>query len=145
MEKIKYILKHFLVLEIIPIVILLVLFVPSLTKGQDFALFLFVLLIIYVSISNLIISTIFSFITISKILSVSAIILFLCIICFLFYLDSHYKNYVDIARPFSEHSFIGHNIWEILIFLCLLINQLLVKFYDLIWDKINLKKTLIII
>ena len=138
MEKIKYILKHFLVLEIIPIVILLMFFVPLLIKGQDFALFLFVLLIIYVSISNLIISTIFSFITISKVLSVSGIILFLCIICFLFYLDSHYKNYVDRARPFSEHSFIGRNIWEILIFLCLIINELLMNFYYIIW--INMKK-----
>jgi hypothetical protein len=60
------------------------------------------------------------------------------IIVFLFYITKHYENYVDEYRPISEKSFIGKNIEAILIFLSLIINQLLVEFYYMGWQKMKM-------
>ena len=124
----KKILKHFIVPEVISIVLLLLFLMPLLIEDGAWGVYFFILLTICLSILNLIISTIFSFITLPKILTIGAIVLFCSIVCLLFY--------VDRMRPFNDDSFIGQNMTGIVMVLGVLIIQLLVSLYY-IWDKMK--------
>jgi hypothetical protein len=129
MKKIKNILKHFVVPEIILVALLLLFLMPLLIEDGAWGVYFFILLTICLSILNLIISTIFSFIKLPKILTIVVIVLFSSILCLLFY--------VDRTRPFSEDSFIGHNMTGIIMALGVLIIHLLVSLYYIIKDKNN--------
>jgi hypothetical protein len=138
MEKIITFLSRFLVSEIGSIFFLLIyLFTLMKNNKIDILFIIFFFILFFVSIVNVILSLVFHFMNISIKSSLIAFLVTIIITVFLFYSKMHYENYVDRYRLISERSFIGRNIKEILIFLCLIINQFLVDFYYLCWYKMK--------
>ncbi|WDF60608.1 hypothetical protein PQ462_04365 [Flavobacterium sp. KACC 22758] len=139
MEKVKQLLGYFLFSELI-IIIAIVFnfgFINNTTSGWFF-IFILGTYIFYTIKWNLILTFIFYFIndSITKLISAVSIVVFLGITLYLFYHRSYYES---LSLDKYPHSFMRDNIEEVLIFFCLIINQLLLKFYCIIWDK--MKKT----
>ncbi|OMQ09281.1 hypothetical protein BXU01_18385 [[Flexibacter] sp. ATCC 35103] len=129
MEKIKLILKHFLIAELISIVTVIIsgFFLINEDSGGFISIFIIILYIIYVTKWNIFLSFVFYYINdnITKTISlISIVILFLVAI----YL-SYYRNYYQsLSLDKYPNSFMRDNIDKVLIFLSLIINQFLMKF-----------------
>ncbi|MDR7212234.1 hypothetical protein J2W48_004191 [Flavobacterium piscis] len=139
MEKIKEIFRHFLLSELISILIALI-FGFFLIGKDPLWLFFFILgsYIFYISKWNLFLSFIFYYINenITKIISLISILILLLITIYLF---SYRDYYQSLSLDKYPNSFMRENIDNVLIFLSLIINQLSVKFYYIFWEK--MKKT----
>jgi hypothetical protein len=143
MEEIKKIFKHFWVSEI-PFLIAftyLIIFIKQL--GELFVVIMGIYMV-QLSIYNLILTILFYFFnkTISKKTSLIFIVLFSCLLIYLFCKKNYYEGLA--IQYYNYHkqyiiSFLIEHIGQVLLWLCLIINQLLVKFYSIIWVK--MKKT----
>jgi hypothetical protein len=122
MIKTKTFINRFLISEILPI---LVLFIYMFTLVLDRRIFLlmivFFLMSLYLSAVNFIL-TVFLFIVIG-------------ITMHSYYSKIHLDNADVLIYTHNKKSFLGQNIDETLIFLGLIINQLLVNLYLIIWAK----------
>jgi hypothetical protein len=140
MEEIKKIFRYFILSELISILFTLI-FGFFLIGRDPLWLFFFIVCsyVFYISKWNLFLSLIFYYINqnISKIISIISILVLVFITVYLFYNRNYYES---LSLDKYPHSFMRDNIEKILIFLCLVINQLFMKFYYLIWDKIKLRK-----
>jgi hypothetical protein len=132
MVKTKNFIFLFLVSEALLMLILLIYMNTLFQSGRILmCMVAFFLLSLYLSIVNFILAILISYIRISKISILIAIIVFLCISFWLYYNKVYCEN--DLYAVFSKNSFIGRNMDEIMILVCLIINQLLVKFCFIIW------------
>lgn len=140
MEKIKEILKHFCVSEIPFLILFTYLLVFIKQPGELFVLFMIIYLVQF-SIYNLILTILFYFFnnTISKRTSLIFIVLFSGILIYLFCQKNYYEglsiDYYNYHRRYIISFLITH-IGQVMVWLCLIINQLLVRFYYIIWAKI---------
>jgi hypothetical protein len=141
MEEIKKILKHFLVSEIPFLIVFTYLIIFINYPGELF----FVIIGIYMiqlTIYNLILTILFYFFNkaISKKTSLIFLVLFSCLLIYFFYKKNHYEglsiDYYNYHRQYLI-SFLIENIGYVLLWLCLIINQLSVKFYCIIWAKMK--------
>ena len=143
MEKIKEISRHFIFSEIISILFTLILGFFLIGK-VPWWLFVFIIgtYIFYVSAWNLILTFIFYFINESLSKTISFIIIFIltCPLIYLLYKKNYYEglsiDYYNYHNKYLIVYLIEH-INNVIIWLCLILNQLLVKFYYLIWSKIR--------
>jgi hypothetical protein len=134
MVKIKTFISRFLASEALPLLVLFIYMIP-LFKSRRFIILMIIFLLFsfYLSILNFILAILFYYIKISRMLTLTTIIGFTCITFYLYYNKIYFAN--DLSFAFSKKSFIGQNLDEILIFLCLIINQLMVKLYFIIWRQ----------
>jgi hypothetical protein len=144
MEKIKEIFRHFCVSEIPFLILFTYLIVFIKQPGELFVLFM-VIYMVQFSIYNLILTILFYFFnsTISKKTSLILIGLFSCVLIFLFCKKNYYEGLsIDYYNYHKKYiiSFLITHIGQVLLWLCLIINQLSVKFYYIIWA--NMKKRL---
>ena len=143
MEKIKEISRHFIFSEIISILFTLILCFFLIGK-VPWWLFVFIIgtYIFYVSAWNLILTFIFYFINESLSKTISFIIIFIltCPLIYLLYKKNYYEglsiDYYNYHNKYLIVYLIEH-INNVIIWLCLILNQLLAKFYYLIWSKIR--------
>lgn len=139
MEKVKQILRHFLVTEFPILFIFIYGFISVILKKESNLLFNTYLCIylVFISILNLFLTFVFYFLNknITKMISVITIFIFSCLAIYLSYNRNYYES---LSLDKYPNSFLRDNIGGVLIFLCLLINQLLVKFYYIIWIKVKL-------
>ena len=143
MEKIKEISRHFIFSEIISILFTLILGFFLIGK-VSWWLFVFIIgtYIFYVSAWNLILTFIFYFINESLSKTISFIIIFIltCPLIYLLYKKNYYEglsiDYYNYHNKYLIVYLIEH-INNVIIWLCLILNQLLAKFYYLIWSKIR--------
>lgn len=146
MEKIKEIFKHFYVSEIPFLILFTYLLVFIKQPGELFVLFMIIYLVQF-SIYNLILTILFYFFnkTVSKKTSLIFIVLFSGLLIYLFCQKNYFEglsiDYYNYHRKYIISFLITH-IGQVMLWLCLIINQFLVKFYYIIWAKIikSLKK-----
>lgn len=146
MEKIKEIFKHFCVSEIPLIIIFTYLIVFIKQPGELFVLFMIIYLVQF-SIYNLILTILFYFFNkkISKKTSLIFIVSFSGLLIYLFCQKKYYEGLsIDYYNYHKKYiiSFLITHIGQVMMWLCLIMNQLSVKFYYIIWAKIikSLKK-----
>lgn len=137
MEKIKEIFRHFILSELVSIFFTFI-FGFFLISKDPLWLFFFIVCsyVFYISKWNLLLTLIFYYINqnLSKIISVISILVLLFITVYLFYNRNYYES---LSLDKYPHSFMRANIEKILIFLCLVISHLLVKFDYIIWAKMK--------
>lgn len=143
MEKIKRIFGCFLLSELVIIIAITFefLFINNNSSGWFF-IFIIGSYIFYASKWNLILTFIFYFIneSINKIISFIIIIIFSCFLIYLLYKRNYYEglsiDYYNYHKKYQIVFLITH-IGDIIIWLYLIINQLLVDFYYMIWQKMK--------
>ncbi|TPG34806.1 hypothetical protein EAH81_22275 [Flavobacterium pectinovorum] len=132
MVKIKTFISRFLASEILPLLVLLLYMIPLFKSGRFIILMItFFLLALYLSFLNFILAILLYFVKISRIPILITVIGFLCLIIYLYYNKVYLGN--DVSSAFNKKTLLGKNIDEVIILLCLIINQLLVKLYYLVW------------
>jgi hypothetical protein len=136
MIKTKTFINRFLISEILPI---LVLFIYMFTLVLDRRIFLlmivFFLMSLYLSAVNFILTVLFYFIKLKKLGSLIFLFIVIGITMHSYYSKIHLDNADVLIYTHNKKSFLGQNIDETLIFLGLIINQLLVNLYLIIWAK----------
>lgn len=132
MVKIKIFISRFLASEILPLLVLLLYMIPLFKSGRFILLMItFFLLALYLSFLNFILAILLYYVKISRIPILIAIIGFLCFTIYLYYNKVYLGN--DVSSTFHKKTLLGKNIDEVIILLSLIINQLLVKLYCLIY------------
>lgn len=132
MIKTKTFLIRFLVSEVLPMLVLLFYLTNLLKDGKIFMFMAaFFILSLYISFINFILAVLLFNIKISRIWVLLTLIAFLFLIIYLYYNKLYLAD--NLASSLSKNSLIGRNIDELLIFMFLIINQLLVKLYYIIW------------
>lgn len=141
MEEIKKIFKHFWVSEIPFLIVFTYLMIFIKQLGELFVLIMGIYMV-QLSIYNLILTILFYFFnkTISKKTSLILIVFLSCLLIYLFCKKNYYEGLsIDYYNYHKQYiiSFLIEHIGYVLLWLCLIINQLLVKFYCMIWQKMK--------
>ena len=138
MEKIKNVFNHFLISMIITTLVYL-LYCNYNVKSSNFIALLFLLLIwFYLFFINTLLSFIFYYVNknISKLISIILILIFTF---FAIYLCNKQNYFKGLSLDKYPTSFLREHIDDVIGFLFLMINQLMVKFYIIVWQKIKRK------
>ncbi len=143
MENIKKIIYHFSIVEVISLILLLLFSFFVNVNNNIFINFIWILvLFIYISKINLLLTFLFFFINknSSKIISIILIIIFSFFAIYLYNKQDYYKG---LSIEYFQHRndritcYLIENILDVIIFLFLMINQLMVKFYFIVWRKMK--------
>lgn len=136
MIKTKNLLKRFLIAEILPIGTLFIyMFTLVMNRRIFLIMIVFFLLSLYLSAVNFILTILFYFIKLQKLGSLILLLLVMGIAMHSYYSKIHFGDNEVLFYTHNEESYLGQNIDETLIFLCLIINQLLVNLYFIIWKN----------
>lgn len=138
MEKIKNIFKHFIISEFLVIIGFFFVAISLKIKSEntfDLIIYIYIYIMILISLLNLFLAIIFYYL--NKNISIIMSIIIILILCFIIiYLFQNKNYYESLSLDKYPNSFMRENIGKVLIFLVLIINQLLVRFYLIIWNKL---------
>jgi hypothetical protein len=138
MIKTKAFLNRFLIAEILPIAILvLYMFTLIMNRRIFLIMIVFFLLSLYLSAVNFILTALFYFIKLQKPILVIFLIIFTVIAMHSYYSKIYSGTTEAIFYTHNKRSFLGQYIDETLIFLGLIMNQLVVSLYFIIWRRGN--------
>ncbi|CAA9203445.1 hypothetical protein [Flavobacterium collinsii] len=141
MGEIKKIFKHFWFSEIPFLMAIIYLGISMKEMGELFFVFVGIY-IVQLTIYNLILTILFYFFNkiISKKISLIFIVLFSSVLIYLFLKKNYFEglsiDYYNYHKKYQIVFLITH-ISDVIIWLCLILNQLLVKFYYVIWQKMK--------
>lgn len=141
MEEIKKKFKHFWFSEI-PFLIAFIYLIIFIKEPGELFFVIMGIYMIQITIYNLILTILFYFFnkTISKKTSLIFIVLFLCLLIYLFCKQNYYEGLsIDYYNYYKKYQvvFLITHIKDVILWLCLIINHLSIKFYYIIWNKIK--------